>query len=91
MKLTSFRSLLFKSVPLLLITAIISVVLLLLVTAEVDHIPCNNQRCQSRVSFCLLTKECACDDFETNFTCASLCTKCLNDTYQDCCSCVGKS
>lgn len=48
---------------------------------------CNKSLCGSIVSKCLLTKECKCEEEKFNARCYKECFTCLDELFQDCCSC----
>lgn len=64
-------------------------VLLLLVLFKVLQVDsCNEAVCKAQVSKCLLTQACRCELQECS--CCRDCFQCLGNSFNECCSCVGK-
>lgn len=64
-------------------------IILFLITNLIIVNCCNKSLCGSIVTRCLLTKSCKCDD-RFSVDCYKDCFMCLEDQYQECCSCFGK-
>lgn len=56
-------------------------------STETRH--CDNDKCDSLVSKCILTQRCMCD-FRNDPRCAKDCIDCLEEKFGKCCACVGK-
>ncbi|XP_022092149.1 twisted gastrulation protein homolog 1-like isoform X2 [Acanthaster planci] len=59
------------------------------VAAVGNIIGCNEHRCASEVSKCQLIGSCGCSYDADNCTCCLDCSRCLGDSWEECCPCTG--